>query len=492
MDEAEAEEAATSSTPFETAQQDKATVEGHDNKRAEATVQDEKRTETAPEVNEKDGQATAPGKPSPEAVAMGSTGTEAAAIECEPAMELGGYWETYVVRVEAYFEGNAIAEDKRKRALLVAALGSRPIGILCGICAPRRVNELTYKDVVGILGRHYAPKPNEIAESYKFLNRQQREGESVQDFIVELRKIAENCNFGDSLDRMLRDRIVCGVRNQTVQRQLLARRDLTFAEAEDLATAAEVATKEVKNMESQDVKNEAELHRMAGKSRKQSDLGRRYNTRKEECERCGSSSHARDACRHRFARCFRCGRQSHFAKKCGAHHDVATAGRPSSTIAAATASGGEDLDLASVYTVQPRTRASFEPSFRRQVSWGGVRLTMEVDTGSPVCVIPRKVYNEHKDHWPALSATKLSLRFYLGQLPILGELHMRATVHDVTVPAPLVVVNCPGPSLCGRDVIGKLNTLDPLVSSVVAGSTRELEDLLLQFQDLFEPGLGTI
>ncbi|XP_040068991.1 uncharacterized protein LOC115330634 [Ixodes scapularis] len=216
----------------------------------------------------------------------------------------GKAWETYVARVEAYFEGNAITEDKRKRALLVAALGSRPIGILRGICAPRRVNELTYKEVVGILGRHYAPKPNEIAKSYKFFNRQQREGESVQDFIVELRKIAENCDFGDSLDRMLRDRIVCGVRNQTVQRQLLARRDLTLAEAEELATAAEVATKEVKNMKSQDVKNEAELHRIAGKSRKQPDLGRRYNTRKEECERCGSSSHARDACRHRFARCF--------------------------------------------------------------------------------------------------------------------------------------------------------------------------------------------
>ncbi|KAM7304845.1 uncharacterized protein ISCGN_014745, partial [Ixodes scapularis] len=91
MDEAEAEEAATSSTPFERAQQDKATVEGQDNKRAETTVRDEKRTVTAPEANENEGQATTPGKPSPNELAVtatGSTGTESAAIECEPAMEL--------------------------------------------------------------------------------------------------------------------------------------------------------------------------------------------------------------------------------------------------------------------------------------------------------------------------------------------------------------------------------------------------------------------
>ncbi|KAG0410212.1 hypothetical protein HPB47_012654 [Ixodes persulcatus] len=90
MDEAEAEEAATLSTPFDRTQQNKTTVEGHDN-RAEATVQDEKPTETAPEANEKEGKTTTSEKPSSEAVAvmvMGSTGTEAAAIECEPAMEL--------------------------------------------------------------------------------------------------------------------------------------------------------------------------------------------------------------------------------------------------------------------------------------------------------------------------------------------------------------------------------------------------------------------
>lgn len=71
---------------------------------------------------------------------------------------------------------------------------------------------------------------------------------------------------------MLRDRIVCGVRSQTVHRQLLATRELIWEKAEYLVTAAEVGSLEVKNMESNGLKNEAELHRMAGKFRNTSHL----------------------------------------------------------------------------------------------------------------------------------------------------------------------------------------------------------------------------
>ncbi|CAN8021521.1 unnamed protein product, partial [Ixodes persulcatus] len=114
-------------------------------------------------------------------------------------------WDSYIVPVEAYFEGNVIVSGKIKRALLVSALDTHAIEVLRGSCAPRKVNELSYEEAVEFPEKHYAPKRNEIAESYKFFNRVQQQTESVREFVVQIRKLAENFNFGMSIDRVLRD-----------------------------------------------------------------------------------------------------------------------------------------------------------------------------------------------------------------------------------------------------------------------------------------------
>ena len=46
-------------------------------------------------------------------------------------------------------------------------------------------------------------------------------GESIFDFVAALRHLAEYCNFGGSLENMLRDRLVSGVNNEKIQRRLL-------------------------------------------------------------------------------------------------------------------------------------------------------------------------------------------------------------------------------------------------------------------------------
>lgn len=60
-------------------------------------------------------------------------------------------------------------------------------------------------------------------------------------FIVAIRQMASNCQFASMLDSMIRDRIVCGVRSKSLQKQLLAKKDLSLADAEALALAAETA-----------------------------------------------------------------------------------------------------------------------------------------------------------------------------------------------------------------------------------------------------------
>ena len=60
-------------------------------------------------------------------------------------------------------------------------------------------------------------------------------------YVAELRRIAEYCDYGAVLSDMLRDRLVCGVRDKSIQRRLLQTPDLTFNKAHEVALAAEAA-----------------------------------------------------------------------------------------------------------------------------------------------------------------------------------------------------------------------------------------------------------
>ena len=76
----------------------------------------------------------------------------------------------------------------------------------------------------------------------------------MMQYVAELRKVSEYCEFGTTLDSMLRDRLVCGVRDVRLQRRLLigrllAESNLTFSKALDLAVAAELVEKNVRDLQ---------------------------------------------------------------------------------------------------------------------------------------------------------------------------------------------------------------------------------------------------
>ena len=66
-------------------------------------------------------------------------------------------------------------------------------------------------------------------------------GEYVAAYVAELRRVAEFCNYGDKLNEMLRDRIVCGINNEAIQKKLLAEKYLTYEHAITIAQGSEQA-----------------------------------------------------------------------------------------------------------------------------------------------------------------------------------------------------------------------------------------------------------
>ena len=53
----------------------------------------------------------------------------------------------------------------------------------------------------------------EVLTDLKFYGCSRKPGEYILTFMVELCAVAEHCNFGLSLDAMIRDRMVCGINN---------------------------------------------------------------------------------------------------------------------------------------------------------------------------------------------------------------------------------------------------------------------------------------
>ena len=68
---------------------------------------------------------------------------------------------------------------------------------VCGLCM--------FAQLVEVVEQHRNLKPSVIVQRYNFNTRKQQPGESISTYTAKLRKIAEHCSFGDTLEVMLRD-----------------------------------------------------------------------------------------------------------------------------------------------------------------------------------------------------------------------------------------------------------------------------------------------
>jgi len=59
------------------------------------------------------------------------------------------------------------------------------------------------KDLFEILQKHFEPPLNVISKRFRFHQRDQGSGESVTEFLAELRRLSTNCQFGEYLDQVL-------------------------------------------------------------------------------------------------------------------------------------------------------------------------------------------------------------------------------------------------------------------------------------------------
>ncbi len=125
----------------------------------------------------------------------------------------------YLERFDLYVSVNGIAGDKQVSTLLLV-IGMKHYSLIRGLVSPVKPENKTLVELKSILKKHYDPEPIVIAERFRFYQRTQKSGESIADYLASLRNLASRCGFGGFLAEALRDRLVCGLNSEAIQKAL--------------------------------------------------------------------------------------------------------------------------------------------------------------------------------------------------------------------------------------------------------------------------------
>ncbi|XP_072163552.1 uncharacterized protein [Diadema setosum] len=169
----------------------------------------------------------------------------------------------------------------------------------------------TLQSALDALGKHCDPPKNETLNRYRFFTRKQEVGESFDSFLTELQLLAEQCNFKDLRDSLIRDRIICGLRENATRKRLLRRSALTLDKCIKACRAAELSKKDAVLLDG-DQSTEVHALKLKGKDAK---LKRGKNPRAKLCQ-YGGRQHTmqKEKCPVYGKKCTRRGRHSEDSK----------------------------------------------------------------------------------------------------------------------------------------------------------------------------------
>ena len=183
-------------------------------------------------------------------------------------------WPKWLKRFKQYRSATGLADKSETQQIdtLLYCMGedAEDVSLLTSknISAEDRAK---YDKVIEKFESHFRVRRNVIFERARFNRRNQREGETAEEYITELYGLVEFCEYGDLKDEMLRDRLVVGIRDVALSDKMQTDPKLTLESAKTLVRQKE-ATREHRK-ELQDDSTQHILHRLLTRKKP-------HNTRK--------------------------------------------------------------------------------------------------------------------------------------------------------------------------------------------------------------------
>ena len=141
-------------------------------------------------------------------------------------------WPKWIRRFDRFRCASGLSEREEENQVhtLIYSMGEEADDILSSF-ELSVADQKKYETVKGKFESYFVKRRNTIFERAKFNRRKQEEGETIDEFILNLHRLAEHCAYGVLREEVIRDRIVVGLRNSGLSEKLQMDATLTLEKA---------------------------------------------------------------------------------------------------------------------------------------------------------------------------------------------------------------------------------------------------------------------
>ncbi|GBM94432.1 Retrovirus-related Pol polyprotein from transposon 17.6 [Araneus ventricosus] len=237
-------------------------------------------------------------------------------------------WKLWKQRFKLYMDSTSLntKPESQKVAILLHVIGVEFLEIYNTF---NEVSSASTNDILAKFEAYFVPQRNITYERQRLFLLVQREVQSVDDLITELRKQLRNCDYGSLIDSVSVDYLVRGLRESRLRERLLRVPDLDIKKAVDMCRAAETSKLQVqvyfteeRNIDAiKRFKPSSEVKpRATGQPNKLRQPAKRQESSGRKCHYC-RSHHVPGRCPAYGKRCRSCGKQNNFARVCKSKSD---------------------------------------------------------------------------------------------------------------------------------------------------------------------------
>lgn len=374
-------------------------------------------------------------------------------------------FQQYLEQLEWMFIHNEYNEDRYKASFL-AVCGTEVYSQIRLLFPGRSLKDLTYKQITDELKKRYDKKESDVIQSYKFWTRRQGQYEKSIDFVLAVKQLAEECDFGAFKDRAIRDVLVIGINDKQLQKRLFDEDDLTATKAEKIIVNQEKASENAGQVLGRSAEKNVGIVARLGRRNESSRFRSRFRGRSRSYDRYRSRSRSGNGYDRGYDKgsgrkekplylCSYCKKTGHTRKYCyrlkerspqnsKSNVKFVDSPKPGSSglfkrlkVDMETDDEEETLGCLMISSVNKISEPCYvEPKVERKY------LKMEIDCGSAESVISEKAFLREFKHCMLEKCSKLLVVIDGNRLKVLGKFTVLVQLNKIQHYLQLVVLSC--------------------------------------------------